>query len=456
MHVTGVTIYRAGPLRNAAGGIDIAAFKRRVAVLLPRLPRYRQKLRWVPFERQPVWVDDAHFNLDYHVRHTGVPHPGSLEELKRKAARIMVQPLDRSKPLWEAWIVEGLEGDRFALIHKIHHALAGGGADGDLVQLLLASGPVDASQEPRPFIARPEPSAWELFRSEWSRHLSLPAQLRDSVRWLRDQPEGLRWELSERLRGVGELLGVGSRPALDTPLNGEVGPHRRFDWLETDLEQVKAVRRALGCSVNDVILATVAGAVRAYFLYRHTSPEGVDFRVSAPVSQHGDGDEEGPTGGRISPWVLPLPIGEADPLQRVDAIHEATTKLRQSRQPLGAEVLSAAAEWTPSVLMSLAGRALAPPLSVNLVVTNVPGPQHALYLLGCEMLSGYGAVPLLDHTGLSIAVTSYNGRLCWGFNADRALLPDLRRFVEGTAAAFDELARAAGVDLKERPPATAH
>ncbi len=452
MQVTGVTIYQAGPLQNAAGGVDIGAIKRRIAQLLPRLPRYRQRIRWVPVERQPVWVDDAHFNLDYHVRHTSLPLPGSLEELKRKAARIMVQPLDRSKPLWEAWVVEGLEGDRFAVVHKIHHALASGERGGDLIQMLTAPDPGEELEDPRPFLPRPEPGRMELLRSEWRRRLSLPTQVRDAVRWLRDQPGGLRGELSERARAVAELLGVGSEDLTATPINGDVGPHRRFDWLETDLEHVKAVRRALGCSVNDVILATVAGAVRAFFLYRHTSPESVDFRVSAPVSLQ-DVDEELPTGGRISPWILPLPIGEDSPLERLDAISAATTRLRESRQPLGAEVLSAAVEWTPSLLLSLAGRALARPMPVNLVVTNVPGPQQPVYLLGCEMLAGYGAAPLMAHTGLGISVTSYNGRLFWGFNADRDLLPDLARFTAATAAAFEELARAAGVELKERPPA---
>lgn len=444
MHVTSVTIHRAGPLRTPGGGLDLHAYKRAVAALLHRVPRYRQKLRWIPFERHPVWVDDAHFNLDYHIRHVSLPRPGSIEELKKKAARILVQPLDRGKPLWENWLIEGLAEDRFAVIRKLHHCMLDPGHPEDLAELLFASPDAALADAPR-YVPHPEPTGLELVRSAWSRRLSRPFDAVRKIRELAQGGESSSSELRERLGALAAQLARATQRVADTPLSGAIGPHRRIEWFSQSLDDLKAVRRGLRCSLNDVVLATLAGAVRHFFLQRHLDPAAVEFRVSTPVAVSAGIQP------KISAWTLQLPIDEPEPLARAERVREQTARLSESRHALGVETLLSVAEWTPSVLLSLGARALANPEPAQLTLTNVPGPERALSLLGCELLEWYGAYPLLEPTGLSIALISYHGRVGWCFNSDRDLVPDLSRFVKGVESSFQELARAAGVDLKGLP-----
>ncbi len=444
MHATSVTIHRAGALRTPGGGLDVEAYKRAVGALLHRVPRYRQKLRRVPFERNPVWIDDPHFNLDYHIRHASLPRPGSVEELKKKVARIQVQPLDRGKPLWESWLIEGLEGDRFAVIRKLHHCMLDAEHPEDLAELLLAGEGARSGAIPR-YLPRPEPTGIELLGDAWKRRLLRPFDALGRLRDFARASENLRSELAERASALAaQLVGATRRP-LDSPLSGAIGPHRRVDWFSSSLDDLKALRRALGCSLHDVVLATLAGAVRDFFLYRHLDPEAVAFRVSTPV---GAGAGHHP---RVSSWQLELPIGEPDPLARARRIREETERLRESRHALGVETMLGLAEWTPSVLLSLGARALASPVPAQLTLMSVPGPVQRRSLLGCELLEWYAAYPLLEPTGLSIALVSYCGRMGWCFNADRDLVPDLARFVKGVESAFEELSRAAGVDVKGLP-----
>jgi WS/DGAT/MGAT family acyltransferase len=445
MHVTGVAIHRAGPLRKPDGGLDVRAYRQAVEAVLHRVPRYRQKLRWIPFERHPVWVDDAHFHLDYHIRHASLPRPGRAEELKKKAARIMVQPLDRGKPLWEHWVIEGLEGDRFAVIRKVHHCMQDGATAPDLVQLLMSPDPEPSLPRVPRYVPRPEPTSGELVRGALRRRLRRPFEAAARLRELRAESEDFPRELVARARALAEQLARAGGRVAETPLSGAVGPHRRIDWLAMSLADSKAVHRALGCTFHDLVLATVAGAVRSFFLHRHVDPAGVEFRVSAPV-----GSRAG-AGRRVSPWMLRLPIHEPEPLARVEAIREETSRLRESRQALGVETILAVAEWTPSVLLSLGARALANPMPAHLALANIPGPREPLYLLGCELLEWYGGFPLMQHTGLGIALVSYHGRVCWSFQADRDLVPDLAYFARAVEGAFGELGRAAEVDVKGLP-----
>jgi len=445
MHVAATSIFDAGSLKTADGGIDIEAFRNATEAVLHQIPRYRQKLQWIPFENHPVWVDDRDFNLNYHIRHTALPRPGKEEQLKHLAARIQAQPLDRARPLWEIWLVEGLEGDRFAMISKIHHCMIDGISGVDLATILLSPTPEREFQESPAYIPRPAPSSTELLLDSIARRVTTPLQIVRSFREFARQTEDLQQEILVRAQAVRELLGWAVRSASSTPINGPLGPHRRFDWLTMPLDEVKVVRRALGCSLNDVVLAVVTGAVREFLMRRRVDPESIDFRVSAPVSVRRD-DERGKLGNRVSSWILRLPIGEPDPLKRVEQINTETQELKESRQALGVEMMMAVAEWTPSVLLSLGSRAASGP--INMIVTNVPGPQLPLYLLGAELLELFPQVPLLENTGLGVALFSYNGRLCWGFNADYDLVPDLFVFVRQVQQAFDDLARATGVDLK--------
>jgi WS/DGAT/MGAT family acyltransferase len=445
MHVAGTQIFRTGPLATADGGIDVESIRRLTESVLHRIPRYRQKLAWIPGENRAVWVDDPHFNLDYHMRHTCLPRPGSELQLKRLASRIMEQPLDRSRPLWEMWIVEGLEGERFSIISKIHHCMIDGMAGVDISQILQSPSPErEIGVAPR-FIPRPHPGPRELRRDARMQLLALPFRwLRDLISFARENEHPLS-ELTTRLRAVAGLLGWQFVRPSDTPINGPVGPHRVFDWLTLPLADVKAVRRALDCTVNDVVMTTVAGAIRNFMIRRQARPEDLDFRVSAPVNVRRD-EDRGRLGNRVSTWVVPLPLGESDPLRQLAALRETTLALKDSQQELGTEV----------VLSILDGLPFDPPAdaasrSINTIVTNVPGPQFPLYLLGAEMLECFPQAPLLENMGLTIGVLSYNGRMCFGFNADFDRVPDLADFVALMRRSFERLSDAAGAKPRRAP-----
>jgi WS/DGAT/MGAT family acyltransferase len=438
MHVASTQVFEAGPLRKENGGIDADAFKALTEGLLHLIPRYRQRLAWIPIENHPVWVDDERFNVDYHIRHTSLPRPGSEEQLKRLSARIMQQHLDRRRPLWEMWLVEGLERDRFAIISKVHHCMIDGVSGVDLMRILMTLTPEYEIPEAPAFIPRPAPSGLELLRDEVVRRMALPFAAVRGISNLVREARDVRREVLVQGRALMEMLGASLRRASETPLNREIGPHRRFDWLEMDLAEIKAIRKALGGTLNDVVLTIVTGAMRGYLNHRRVDPDAIDFRVLTPVSVRAE-TEQGALGNRVSAWIFELPIGEADPRKQLLAIHERTTHLKESKSATGAEVLTQVAEWTPSMLLSLGARNVTRLLPFNLVVTNVPGPQIPMYSLGCRMLASYPHVPLTDYLGLGIALMSYDGSLAWGFNADYDLVPDLATFVTAVQRSFEEL-----------------
>ena len=437
MHIAAAQILETGDLGTEDGGIDIRRYKRAIESVLHLIPRYRQKLQWIPFENRPVWVDDRHFYLDYHIRHSSLPRPGSLVQLKQLCARIMSHQLDRSRPLWEIWLVEGLAGgEQFAIISKIHHCMLDGTATADLAQVLMSPSQSPELADPLPYIPRPAPSGRELVRDEWLQRLNMPLRAARALRGFVAETDDLVADLRQRARALQDLARVGMRSAPPTPINGRVGPHRRFDWLTMPLDDVKEVRAALGCTVNDLVLATVAGAVRRYLLRRRVDPAMIDFRVATPVSVRRD-SQRGAMGNQVSTWVVPLPIATEDPRQRLTALSETTRELKKSNSAGGLAMLMAAAEWAPQALLALGTRAASGP--VNMIVTNVPGPQFPLYLLGAKLLATYPLVPLLPNTGLGVALFSYDGKLCWGFNADYELVPDLPTFVELIVESFEEL-----------------
>jgi diacylglycerol O-acyltransferase len=444
MHVASTMVFETGPLRREDGGIDAAAVKALIGGALHRIPRYRQKLGWIPLQNHPVWIDDDRFNLDYHVRHTGLPRPGSDEQLKRLSARVMQQHLDRARPLWEIWIVEGLDKERFALVSKVHHCMVDGISGVDLMKVLMSVTPdlPPLGEEAPRYLPRPAPSGLELLRHEIERFLRLPFQALRDVRGFVSEAEDARREVLVRLRAAAETVGASVRSASPTPLNRAIGPHRRFDWMAMDVAEVKAVRRSFGGSLNDVVLTVVTGAVRRWLERRGVRVAGLDFRVMAPVSVRAP-DQSGALGNRVSAWVLPLPLDEDDPLERLRRIAERTAELKDSRSAVGAEILTQVAEWTPSNLLALGARNVTRLLPFNLVVTNVPGPQFPMYMAGAKMVEVYPHVPLADNLGLGIALLSYDGRIHWGFNADYDLVPDLEDFVVDTKDALAELLRAA-------------
>src|SRR5262245_6769765 len=283
-HVASTQIFEAGPLRTEDGGIDFEAIRKAHAAVLHRIPRYRQVLRYVPLENHPVWVDDHDFDLDYHLRHTSLPRPGSESQLKRLSARIMQQHLDRERPLWEAWVVEGLEGDRFALITKVHHCMIDGVSGVDLLQILLSPDPRAQLEPPPAWNPRPNPTPFQLLRHEVMRRARLPFEaVRDVRVFLRDA-EDVGRELRVRARAVRETLGETLRSASETPVNRRIGPHRRVDWFITEISEIKKIRETLGGSLNDVVLTTATGGFRRFLRDRGVDVDQLDFRVLAPVS----------------------------------------------------------------------------------------------------------------------------------------------------------------------------
>jgi diacylglycerol O-acyltransferase len=454
MHLGGVAILEAAPLLTSQGGIDVERIRAHIAAHLHLAPRYRQRLAWASLVQWPVWVDDDHFNLAYHVRHTAVPRPGGEDQLKALAARILSQQLDWGKPLWELWIIEGLEDGRFAILVKTHHAVADGISAFDLFATLLSPVPDPAVGEPAPWRPRPAPGPWALLRDELAQQVAAPLRLAGALASGLREPRRLGAAAADGLRGVWELLSAGLPPPPATPLNRPIGPHRRFDWLRLDLAEVKAVKDRLGGTVNDVVLATVAGAVGRFLAERRGADvRGLPYRVVVPVSLRGE-DERGRITNRVSAWLMTLPVGERDPRGRLERVRAATEDLRASRQPLGPEVLARAAELALPGVFTLGVRLAARLHPYNLIVSNVPGPQVPLYFLGARLLGGYPQVPLFEHQGLGIAIFSYCGGVYWGFNADWELVPDLGHLVAAVEAAFAELVAAAGATPARRAAAS--
>jgi WS/DGAT/MGAT family acyltransferase len=446
MHVAATMLFEAEPLRRADGGIDIVKIRDYIASRLHLIPRYRQRLAFIPIERHPVWVDDDRMNIRYHVRHASLPRPGDVRQLKRLSGRIMSQQLDRGKPLWEMWVVEGLEDDRFALITKTHHCMVDGISGVDLMTVLLGVSP-DATVEPAPnWTPDRPPSDLELLRDEALRRAALPFTIASEAFRLVADPATVCSQAREAVSALGQVLSVGLQSSADTPLNRPVGAYRRFDWTTMDIASVKRVKNELGGTVNDVVLATVAGAIGHFLELRGVSQQqqaDMEFRVFCPVSVRPDSDR-GRLGNQVSGMIVPLPVAERDPRVRLATVTETTRKLKEINQALGAEMLTAVSEWTSPTLLGLGARLAVRARAYNTIVTNVPGPQLPLYLLGAKLIEAFPVVPLFANQALGIALFSYDGRLCWGLNADWDLMPDLHGLVESLEASFRELVEASG------------
>jgi WS/DGAT/MGAT family acyltransferase len=449
MHIGGLGVLEAGPLALEEGGIDIDQYRRAVEGVLHWIPRYRQKLAWTPVEGWPVWVDDRQFDLGYHIRHIALPRPGTHAQLKEMAARIFARPLDRRHPLWEIWVIEGVEGGKqFALLNKIHHCMVDGAAGADLSQILLSPSSRPETNEPVPYMPRPVPTDAELLLDSLALGLRRPLELAKSLGLLEGSgaaPEAPT--LEQRLASLRDLMGFAISPASETPINGELGPHRGLDWITMPLDDVRELRKVLGCTVNDVVLATVAGAMRRYLFRRRVDPRSIDFRIAAPVSTRKAEHDRG-QGNHVSTWIVPLDLAAHDPIAQLRAVQAETESRKRSNAQLAVETLMSAAEWLPVPLLSRSvGLAQGP---ANMIVTNVPGPQIPLYMMGARLLGMYPMVPLLPGGGLGVALFSYEGKLCWGFNPDPELVPDLASFVGDVAAAFEELRAAAVSHFMER------
>jgi WS/DGAT/MGAT family acyltransferase len=445
MHVGGLAILEAGPLSRPEGGLDIDRIRRYIASRLPLIPRYRQRLAFVPVENHPVWVDDTHFNLHYHVRHACLPHPGDDYQLKQLLGRVMSQQLDRGKPLWELWMIEGLQEGRCAVLVKVHHCMVDGVGGVDLLTALMTTAPQDSFDPVPAWEPCAAPDGLTLLADAVRRRAQVPFEVWRGVRGALADPDETGARVVNRLTAAWQTVEAGLRVPPPTPLNAPIGPHRRFDWLSLDLAEVKEVKNRLGGTVNDVVLATAAGGLRRFLKARGVDVGQLDFRVVLPVNMRGV-DPAAAGANHVSAWLTSLPLGERDPRKRLIRVQALTTRLRDSQQELGADSLVKVGEWAGSGLLSLGIRLISRMNPFNLIISNVPGPPIPLYLLGAPMVGGFPQVPLFENQGLGIALISYAGRLCWGFNADWDLVPDLDALVAAVSRSFDELLAAARRD----------
>ena len=439
MHVGGLTIAEGPPP-------PMEDFLEQIRERLHLVPRYRHKLASTALDSgRPVWVDDPNFSLEYHVRHTALPTPGTWVQLQSLAARIFSQQLDRSKPLWEMWLIEGLKDDRFALITKTHHSLIDGIAGVDLATVLF-----DLSREPPPI--QHSGRAWQPHREPGTVEL-VAAGLRGALRAALALAEGAVDAVThpdhalararEGAEGIGEIIWAGLNPAPETPLNVQIGPHRRFLGIGDQLEDFKIVKNAFGGTVNDVVLAVVAGALRSFLISRGGRTEGLELRALVPVSVRTEGEHH-QMGNRIVVMRGPLPVYIADPVQRLRFVSQAMDGLKDSKQALGAEVIAGAQNFAPPTILAQASRLNFSTRLYNLIVTNVPGPQFPLYVLGREILEAYPVAFLPENHALAIAIMSYNGQMNFGLLGDFDAVPDIDvigRGIEEELATLVALAR---------------
>jgi WS/DGAT/MGAT family acyltransferase len=379
------------------------------------------------------------------VRHTALPRPGGDAELKRLAGRVFSQALDRSRPLWELWLVEGLAGGRFALLSKTHHALVDGVSGVDIATVLF-----DTSPEPLPvaapqheWAARPLPSSAQLLADALRERATVPQEVVRGVRATLRGPLTVAGRLRRAAGSVGALAWTGLQAAPSTPFNVRIGPHRRFTWVEADLAQFKAIKNALGGTVNDAVLAVVAGGLGSFMRLHGFSTQALGLRAMVPVSVRAD-VERGALGNRVAAMWATLPVGIADPAERLRWVSDEMKGVKQSGQAVGAEILTRVSGFAPPTIMAQAARLQARQRLFNLVVTNVPGPQYPLYMLGRELESIYPMVPLAENTALGIAILSYNGELNFGLVADYDALADVEVLADELRASIEQLAAAAG------------
>lgn len=448
MHVAAVVLFDAAPMKTDEGGIDIERIRSHIKSKLQYIPRYRQRLEWVPYDRRPVWVDDDRFNFDYHVRHTSLPRPGTDRQLRELAGRIVSTKLDRNKPLWEIWVIEGLDNDRFALIAKIHHCMIDGVSGVDLTTILLNVVPDSNIEDAPAWEPRPAPTPSQLAVAEAAKLTRRTIdRLTNVSETIKDGKSFADRAMDKSSAALTSLKSGWLTPTDRTPLNPDLGPARRFNWTEIPLGDVKTVKNATGGSVNDVVLATIAGAIRTFLIEnRDFDPNESDFRVMNPVSTRSR-DQRGKLGNQVAMWLLELPISEPDPERRLQLIKERTLELKRENHALGAATIVELSSGTPITLLSLANRVVGPKLRpFNMTVTNIPGPQFPMYLLESQMIASYPMVPLWAQHGLGIALFSYNGRLLWGVQADYDAMADSADFVDCIHRSFNELLELASAD----------
>ncbi len=451
MHIGSVGIFE-GPAPS------FEELRTRLEGKIPLVPRYRQRVREVPLALgRPVWIEDPHFNLDYHVRHTALPTPGGRHQLRNLVSRVMSQRLDLSKPLWEWWMVEGLEDGNWALISKAHHALVDGISGTDLLAVALEESPDVEPAAPTDWAPPPEPSQLRLLAGTVAEYAASPAEQLRAVRsWVR-APRRMAGQVATQVagsvKGLASMSGL-ARPRATSTLVGDISPHRRYAWAATTLDDIRTIRTSLGGSVNDVVLTAVTRGYRELLIAHGEDVDGRTVRTLVPVSVRKP-DERGSYNNRVSAVFAELPVGLADPMDRMAEIRSQMDRLKVSGQAVAAETLTSLSGFAPPLLLSLGTRAAftaarrSRRTPIETVTTNVPGPQQPLYAAGRRMLTAYPYVPLASPVRVGTAIFSYNGNLTFGVTTDRDDehdIDDAGMLAAGIEAGLEELLTAATAD----------
>ena len=431
MHIGGVSIFEGPPP-------DFEDLRAMVAGKLGLVPRYRQKVRFVPLGAgSPVWIDDPHFSLGYHLRHTGLPAPGGDLELRQMAARVFSQHLDRNKPLWELWMVEGLERGRWALLSKVHHCMVDGVAATDLMSVMFSD--TTAVSSVRPWAAAPEPSGLQVLAETALRRLSPSGQLhalRDALRAPRETARSVAEVVRATLAASPSM-----RPVASSSLIGPIGPHRRWSWASVPLAEVKSARAVLGGTVNDVVLTLITNGFRELLAARGEElPEDLVVRTMVPVSVRRRG-ERGVYNNRVSAVFAGLPVGLPDPARRLERIRAEMDGIKESKQAVAGDVLTSLSGFAPPLLLAMGSRLVtaSPRLNMHTATTNVPGPQQAVETLGRRMLESYPFVPVVGSIRIVVAIFSYNGGLYFGVTGDYDGAPDIDVLTAGIEQGMRDL-----------------
>ncbi|MGH7898530.1 MAG: WS/DGAT/MGAT family O-acyltransferase [Candidatus Binatia bacterium] len=436
MHIGATLVFEEGRFRDPPGGVDIEKIRAYVASRLHLIPRYRQRLARTPLEGRPIWVDDADFDVANHVLRSSPPRPGNQRQLKQAVSELLSQPLDRNRPLWQLSVLDGLENGRFAVVSKLHHSMADGLGGVEQLAALLSPSPETDDEPPRSWVPRPRPGTIELLADEAA------STTRSWVEGLRTIGQALReprqsWQQTrESAFSLADALRTTLAPAAKAPFNCPIGPARRVEWLRFEMEEVLRVKHALGGTLNDVVLATVAGALRRYFRMRRFTADSAEIRAAVPVNMR---DADSASGNQVSIWFVPLPVDESDATWRLSDVRIATSRLKASHHAQGLYSFIRIADRLNPALVRAGIRVVERLLPFNLIVTNVPGPRFPLYMSGARLVAAYPTVPLFGQQGLGIALFSYDGILNWGFLADPEMVPDLEELAYAVTASFREL-----------------
>jgi len=453
MHIGAVCVFGDPP----PSFDDIATM---IAAKLHLIPRYRQRVRSVPFELgRPVWVDDPHFTLDYHLRHTALPAPGDDAAFCRLMGRIMSQPLDRERPLWETWLVEGLEGGHWALVFKIHHCMVDGIAGIEMLGVVLDLEADTTVGVPEPWEPQPEPPGARKVLDAWGGLATdLFATARGLPRAISHPKNTIRSGVAT-VRGLARFAGdLAATPPLS--IEGSIGPHRTWAQSSASLGVVQKIRSAFGGTINDVVLAAVSAGYRELLLSRGEDADRARVRSLVPVSTRHD-DGEGVPDNRVSAVLYDLPVHVADPVERLQVVHEQMSELKASHMAEAGEVVIAAGNLAPPMVVGPVSRMVMravhrlPQRSINTVTTNVPGPQFPLYCLGQEMLENRPFVPISHGIRVSTAILSYNGHLCFGITGDYETAPDVRVLAVAASTDIEQLGLRAGARPRKQRPGQA-